>query len=104
MLKAVVFMLSQEPSLQEDYLRSLGGGITPDELALDFDDQIRIAVRLYNTGEITINAYSVLQKLNKKFNEFSGDPNESHWTIEALYNSSHWSDVRILATKFYETC
>jgi hypothetical protein len=97
MLYADLIPLLKRLSLPADdqlsYLRSIGFGEFPEELALEFDD-LYLAVSAKAQGEVR----DCIDGINRTLVEMSKS-NPDVWSVEALRESSYWEEVRRFARK-----
>jgi hypothetical protein len=93
-------VLAMPCSDQEEWLSSLGLPGEPryaDELALEFDDGIRLLDQFVRAGLINELAAELLRVLDGLLNAMSGPDNADLWTLESLRVSPRWEAVRASA-------
>lgn len=95
-------LLSAEASQQLTALSSMGVPDVVDELALNFDDDVRLVDSMVADGELGRAAQAAAENLDRHLGNMSGEGNAHLWTPEALRTSSEWSEVRRLAAHLLE--
>lgn len=93
-------LLALTSEAQKTWLSSLGLPGQPlyaDELAMEFDDGIRLLHQFVSEGWIKASAADRLRALDGLLNEMSGAENSELWTLEALERSPRWEAVRSAA-------
>jgi hypothetical protein len=88
-------------SLQAEYLRQQESADLADELALDFDDRVRLAPALKRDGWLTDEDVELLDALSARLMAMSGEQNRAAWSAEGLLHDPRWEDVRGLARQFF---
>ncbi len=92
-------VLSLSSREQIRYLKDIGG-VSVDELALQYEDVAVLAAEKFGSGEISEDLFNLIGSLDEKINSMSGSDREDLWTEEALASSDDWKKVREIA----ETC
>jgi hypothetical protein len=85
---------------QKLWLSSLGLPGQPlyaDELAMEFDDGVRLLDQFVSSGWLKGAAADRLRVLDGLLTEMSGSENAELWTLEALESSPRWEAVRASA-------
>jgi hypothetical protein len=93
-LKEVLHLLAAEGQEQLRYLDEIGVEGNVDELALEFDDIVRLAKSRFEIGEITAQQLDRINEINSMLDSMSGQENAALWTPEALLRSPQWESVR----------
>jgi hypothetical protein len=68
-----------------------------DELALEFDDGLRLVPTFIERDWISASALPVLIELDNQLNAMSGEQNASLWKPDAVTSRPEWHRVRALA-------
>ncbi|GIF04731.1 hypothetical protein Asi03nite_22690 [Actinoplanes siamensis] len=68
-----------------------------DELALEFDDGLRLVPTFIERGWISASALPVLTELENQLRAMSGEQNASLWEPDAVTSRPEWHRVRVLA-------
>ncbi len=68
-----------------------------DELALEFDDGLRLVPTFIERDWISASALPGLTELDNQLNAMSGEQNASLWEPDAVTSSPDWHRVRALA-------
>lgn len=71
----------------------------PDELALLFDDCMRLAESTPGYADLTELQREMLIALDRRLEELSGPDNARFWTTEALANNTVWQEIRARAAQ-----
>lgn len=71
--------------------------VPPDEIALGFDDALRLAGRLVDEGQLSREMLSSLQVIDEIFGEMSRDAGADRWTKGVLSTDAGWGLARELA-------
>ena len=104
-LKIFIQALASGGSEQRDYLNKLGSEgnkyiyLGPDELAMDFEDSLRLIDQFKEQAHISENAIKSMHTLDAYLEEISGEENLHLWTDEALFEAKEWEHVRFLARR-----
>jgi hypothetical protein len=69
-----------------------------DELALEFDDQVRSLEQLVERRVLTRLQANALILVEERLERMSGTKNRSLWGFQALETAPEWKEVRELAT------
>ncbi|MEV4191431.1 hypothetical protein [Streptomyces toxytricini] len=72
-------------------------GVVTDEIALGFDDALRVAEGLVEEGFLNRDSMPELRLIDSIFDEMSGDASTDRWTTAALSTDTGWSSARTLA-------
>ncbi|WP_437087214.1 hypothetical protein [Streptomyces sp. enrichment culture] len=72
-------------------------GVVTDEIALGFDDALRLADRLVEEGFLHRDSLPELRLIDSIFHEMSGDDSTDRWTTAALSTDAGWGRARTLA-------
>ena len=89
-------VLSLSSCEQIRYLKEIGG-VSVDELALQFEDIAVLAAEKYDKGEISDDLFKLIGSLDEKLENMSGSDKEDLWTEKALASSNDWKIVREIA-------
>jgi len=89
-------ILSSTPSEQLLYLTRIGGA-SVDELALEFEEVMLLAVQKFSEGNIEAALFDSISLLNEKLDSLSGDEHGDYWTEESLFSAEEWQQVRVIA-------
>ena len=90
-------LLTRSADKQVRYLVNLGIKGNVDELALEYDDVMRLAQDQLDLGQITRFQYDSMQRSDQKLDEMSSSDKAYLWTEKALYDDREWSEVRKMA-------
>ncbi|MCG8351118.1 MAG: hypothetical protein MI924_25390 [Chloroflexales bacterium] len=90
-------LLTRSADEQVCYLVNLGIKGNVDELALEYDDVMRLAQDQLDLGQITRFQYDSMQRLDQQLDEMSSSDKAYLWTEKALYDAREWSEVRKMA-------
>lgn len=96
-LRHVLTTLAAEPEQQLEYLARLGDSRCVDELALEFDDEFRMARSVASYGAVDPELLCALADLDQALERMSGQVNASLWTPQAIADSHEWATIRALA-------
>ena len=94
-VRETVTRASLSASDQLAFLRSIGLPNGADEIALDLEYVLMVARTLAKEGEISEKAVEAISAIDQKFLEMTA--NKDLWSVEALRDSMHWEEARILA-------
>ena len=99
--------LSNTPSNQVKYLENLfhselNDKSNIDELALEFHDDFLLAPIWLDNRKISPTIMESLRRIDSKLDQMSGQENMHLWTINALYTSREWEEVRMLSKSCLE--
>ena len=81
---------------------SVGSFISPEELALEFDDWYSALIPKFER-DLTARQSASLSALDSYLSKISGEENEVLWTHEAFVDSTEWRDVRLIANMIIES-
>lgn len=95
-------LLSAGGEEQLTALSSMGVPDVVDELALNFDDDVRLVDSMVEDGELGGAAKAAAANLDRQLGNMSGEKNAHLWTPEALRTSPEWSELRRLAGHLLE--
>jgi hypothetical protein len=83
---------------QRAYLERLfGKRLTVDELGLEFDDIVPVALAQGRHGGLSDEALRAVRDLNEQLTAMSDRPDPRLWTVDGLRESPDWARVRTLA-------
>lgn len=99
-LARAVARLAMPADDQREYLRAAGVGRLADELALEFDDFVRMVGPLEEAGWIGPEQAALVRRIDGLLALMSGDGNAALWELAALEVAPEWGEVRALAKKF----
>jgi hypothetical protein len=85
---------------QATYLARIGVGDLADELALDFDDHVRLVTTFMDHGWLTQTEVASLQTLDRLLDDISGRANAHLWRGDALATRPEWERIRDQARTF----
>ena len=74
-----------------------------DELALEFDDGMRLVSQWVTAGWLPAETMPALLTLDRALEDMSGEKFESFWDRDALVTAAEWSQVRLLAAEVLGT-
>ncbi|MBF9132064.1 hypothetical protein I0C86_24320 [Plantactinospora sp. S1510] len=94
-----VAVLALEADAQVAWTSQLAKHHVPliDELALEFDEGIRLLPIFVERGWLNDEARPVLAQLDEQLDAMSGQHNAHLWHAEALVSRAEWDRVRTLA-------
>ncbi|MBW6435351.1 hypothetical protein KZ829_16560 [Actinoplanes hulinensis] len=92
-----VAVLALEADAQVAWLEKLGAAPSADELALEFDDGLRLAPIFVQRGWLNDTVMPALTRLDDQLGAMSGEPNADLWHVDALADRAEWDRVRTLA-------
>jgi len=95
-LKLRLANLAAEAPEQVRYLRSIGR-VSVDELALEFDDAMRLTWIPLEAGVITDQQLAGARLVDQILHTLSGRENAEKWTEDSLEHAEEWVRVRIAA-------
>jgi hypothetical protein len=99
-------ILSLPADIQEKYLINIGllshehvSNLQRniDELAVQFEDSMYGVEQKVEAGEISKEALKNILSIDRKLSEMSEHGSSAVWTVEGLFHSKDWSEVRGLA-------
>ncbi|MBC2879517.1 hypothetical protein H7K43_31510 [Streptomyces sp. TYQ1024] len=73
--------------------------MTPDEIALNFDDAFSLVETLVGEGRLGRGALPDLREIDAALHEMSGPENTADWTREALTTGEGWHRARRAARR-----
>ncbi len=94
--------LAAEAPDQIRYLRSLGQ-VSVDELALEFDEALRLAWIPLNAGTVTEEQLAGARLVDDMLDSFSGQANPEIWTEDGLDTGEEWKKLRLAAKEALRT-
>lgn len=101
-LHAVVSRLAAPATEQIEYLHRIGTFPSADELALDLYDLTKMSSRLRQDCQLSDEATTLIDALDKRLDRFSGQSQSAEWNASALHDSENWAEVRALAKRVLE--
>ncbi len=90
--------LAAPASEQVAYLRKVGALPLVDELALEYDNVVRLVPELVQKGFISPRQAALMDAVSRKISEMSHRHEESLWLEDALHTREDWEEVRRLAS------
>ena len=91
-LRSAVSRLAEPAAAQIAYLTDLGVAPLADELALELDDLLGVA--LADPNLLTIPQREALIRLDDALKHMSGAHNSDLWTTTALEHAAEWREIR----------
>lgn len=92
-----LIILSSTPDDQVAYLAQIGDSSCVDELALEFDHVFSMSEQAIRKKHLSQQEYDILDQINNKLEEMSGEHNAHLWSQQALYDCNEWEQVRVMA-------
>src|SRR2546428_9273959 len=92
-LIGAIALLAAPASEQRAHLRGIGG-VSVDELGLEFDD---VSGAVLGSGVLSPRQARAISSLDRQLRLMSGQKNAALWTEDALEKSAHWDTIRRLA-------
>jgi hypothetical protein len=100
MLRQSLELLALPALQQAAWLRERSMDIS-DELALQFDDDYRMASQLQRAGVLSAETVALLSAVDRIFDDMDGD--EATWSLSALSTDERWQRVRSVAAAALES-